>query len=178
MRIERCEGVYEPDDDSYLLTGIDEIKGRLIEIGCGTGIVGLHYAANGVDVTLVDVSREAVKCARKNALLNGVNVKVVLTDMFDGIKGRFDYCIFNPPYLPEDSPDDTSWTGGPAGNEVTLRFLRDFRNFSKHAFYIESSLSPIPKDKFEGLGFETLRKLSYEFEELSLVKVSVNALNR
>ncbi|EQB64630.1 MAG: hypothetical protein AMDU3_IPLC00004G0208 [Thermoplasmatales archaeon I-plasma] len=31
---------------------------------------------------------------------------------------------------------------------------------------------------FEGLSFETLRKLSYDFEELSLVKVSVNALDR
>jgi len=178
MRIERCEEVYDPEDDSYLLTGIDEIKGKLIEIGCGTGIVGLHYAARGIDVTLVDISRKAAECARKNAFLNGFHVNVVLADMFNGVKGKFDYCIFNPPYLPEDSPDDTSWTGGPVGNEVTIRFIREFVDFSKHAFYIESSLSPIRKDMFEGLSFETLRKLSYDFEELSLVKVSVNALDR
>lgn len=178
MRIEHCYGVYEPDDDSYLLMDIEEIKGKLIEIGCGTGIVGLHYAANGVKVTLVDISRRAVKCARRNSLLNGISANVIMTDLFRGVRGRFDYCIFNPPYLPKGPPDDTSWTGGAAGNEVTLRFIRDFGNFSKHAFYIESSLSPIPKDMFEGLSFETLRKVEYEFEELSLVKVSANALNR
>ncbi|MGC8562523.1 MAG: HemK2/MTQ2 family protein methyltransferase [Thermoplasmata archaeon] len=178
MKIERCQGVYEPDDDSYLLIGIEEIKGNLIEIGCGTGIVGLHYAAKGVSTILVDISREAVNCARKNALLNRIYVGIIRADMFEGIKGKFDYCIFNPPYLPEDSPNHASWTGGKKGNEITIRFLGGIRNFSKHAFYIESSLSPIPKDVFEGLSFETLKKIDYEFEELSLVKVTVNAIDR
>ncbi|MEM0134121.1 MAG: methyltransferase [Thermoplasmatales archaeon] len=178
MRIERCPGVYEPDDDSYLLTGIEEISGSLLEIGCGTGIVGLSYAESGVKVTLIDISPAAVKCTRRNASLNGMSVDVIRADMFSGIRKKFDYCVFNPPYLPNDLQDNLSWSGGPNGNEVTIRFLKEFTNFSDHAFYIESSLSPIQKGMFEGLRFETRKKIEYEFEELSLVKVTVNALHR
>lgn len=178
MKIERCSGVYEPEDDSYLLMGVEEIKGRVLEIGCGTGIVGLSYAESGAGVTLVDVSDRAVLCAKRNALTNGISVNVVRTNLFDGIRGRFDYCIFNPPYLPKDPPDDRSWTGGKRGNEVTMKFLREFDKFSKYAFYIESTLSPVNRDMFSTLKFRVVRKIDYEFEELRLVKVTSNALHR
>jgi HemK-related putative methylase len=178
MRIERCQGVYEPEDDSYLLMGIEEIRGSLLEIGCGTGIVGLSYAEQGLNVTITDLSENAVKCSRKNALNNGVEVKVVRTNLFDGIKGRFDYCIFNPPYLPVDPPDNGWWTGGTRGNEMTISFLRAFKQFAGVAFYIESSLSSVPREMFGELKFEEIRKINYDFEDLKLIKVSQNALNR
>ena len=106
MRIEKCAGVYEPEDDSYLLLGIEEIKGRILEIGCGTGIIGLSYAKSGSVVTLVDISDKATRCARNNAIQSGLSVNVVRTNMFDGIRGKFDWCVFNPPYLPSEAPVD------------------------------------------------------------------------
>ncbi len=178
MRIERCIGVYEPEDDSYLLMNIEEIRGNVIEIGCGTGIVGLSYAKEGARVTSVDISERAVRCAKQNATSNGISINIVRTNLFDGIKGRFDYSIFNPPYLPSDSPDDLAWTGGTRGSEVTYRFLQTFCDFSNYAYYIESSLSPIPREEFKGLDFEVVKKIEYEFEALSLVRVSVNAKHR
>ncbi len=177
MRIERCPGVYEPEDDSYLLMAIEEVRGRVIEIGCGTGIVGLSYAASGASVTLVDISESAVRCATRNATENGLQVKVIRSDMFSAIRGRFDYAIFNPPYLPSTPPNDPAWSGGKKGNEMTTRFLREFGAFSKYAFYIESSLSPIQKGKFHGLCFRVVKKIDYEFEELSLVRVSGNVIH-
>jgi HemK-related putative methylase len=178
MKIERCQGVYEPEDDSYLLMEIEEVRGKIIEIGCGTGIVGLSYAEAGANVTLVDTSEKAVKCASRNATINRISANVVRTDMFGGIKGKFDYCLFNPPYLPSEPPDDPSWTGGIRGDEITIEFLQNFKNFSKCAFYIESSLSPITKRMFKGLAFQVVKKIEYEIEVLSLMKVSVNALHR
>jgi release factor glutamine methyltransferase len=178
MRIERCPGVYDPEDDSYLLMGIEEINGRLLEIGCGTGIVGLSYAESGTKVTLIDISRNAVRCARENAATNGISVDIIRTSLFDGVRGKFDYCIFNPPYLPSGQPDHPMWTGGSSGNELTVKFLRAFPKFSRHAFYIESSLSPIQKEMYEGLSFRIIRKIDYEFEVLTLVKVTSDALDR
>jgi len=172
MRIERCKGVYEPEDDSYLLMGIEEIRGSLLEIGCGTGIVGLSYAERGLNVTAIDLSEKAVKCTKKNALDNGVKVNVVRTNLFEGIKGRFDYCIFNPPYLPADPPDDGAWTGGRRGNEIIISFLRAFKQFADVAFYIESSLSPVPREMFGELKLEEVRKITYDFENLKLIRVS------
>lgn len=178
MMIDRCEGVYEPEDDSYLLMGIGEIEGKLLEIGSGTGIVGLSYAQSGVKVTMVDVTEKAVRCSRRNATRNRITVNIIRTNMFEGIRGEFDFCVFNPPYLPAGPANHTAWTGGPTGNETTLRFLRSFRSVAKVAFYIESSLSSIPKEMFKGLEFKTLKKLNYDFEDISLVKVSDNAFHR
>lgn len=175
MRIEKCAGVYEPEDDSYLLLGIEEIKGRILEIGCGTGIIGLSYAKSGSVVTLVDISDKATRCARNNAIQSGLSVNVVRTNMFDGIRGKFDWCVFNPPYLPSEAPVDQTWTGGTKGNELTLEFLKKFSEYSDHAFYIESSLSHTEKGQFEGLSFRIVNELDYDFEVLSLVKVTVDA---
>lgn len=178
MKIEHCPGVYEPEDDSYLLMGIDEIRGRILEIGCGTGIIGLSYAESGADVTMVDLSWRAARCARMNALRNGIQANIIRTSLFDGIRGWFDYCIFNPPYLPEGGPEDISWTGGKEGNEITMKFLEAFGKHSKYAFYIESTLSPINRNMFDALEFQVVRKVEYDSEGLSLVKVTSNAVHR
>ncbi|MCL5408244.1 MAG: methyltransferase [Candidatus Thermoplasmatota archaeon] len=134
MKIERCQGVYEPEDDSYLLMEIEEVRGKIIEIGCGTGIVGLSYAEAGANVTLVDTSEKAVKCASRNATINRISANVVRTDMFGGIKGKFDYCLFNPPYLPSEPPDDPSWTGGDKGRRNHDRISAEFQEFFEMCF--------------------------------------------
>ncbi|MGC8645679.1 MAG: HemK2/MTQ2 family protein methyltransferase [Thermoplasmata archaeon] len=171
MKIERCPGVYDPDDDSYMLTGINEVAGNILEIGCGTGIVGLSYAATGGRVLMADISPKAARCAKANALRNGIEAEVVISDLFSGIRGKFDYCIFNPPYLPSGDADDTSWTGGPKGNEITAMFLGQFKNYCKVAFIIESSISPIERGSFPSLSFKVMRSMQYESERIDVVRV-------
>jgi len=55
MKIEKCKGVYEPEDDSYLMLSIPEVKGNILDVGCGTGIVGIHYLEKGNKVTFIDI---------------------------------------------------------------------------------------------------------------------------
>ncbi|MEM0073810.1 MAG: methyltransferase [Thermoplasmatales archaeon] len=171
MKIERCEGVYDPDDDSYLLANIKEIRGRVLELGCGSGIVGLSYASRGANVVMTDISKKAIMCAKENARRNSINVELLLSDLFDAIKGRFDFCLFNPPYLPSGEPDDASWTGGIRGNEVTIRFLRKFKEYCNVAFFIESSLSKLDRAMFPNIDFKIIESIRYDFEEISLVRV-------
>ncbi|MEM0138804.1 MAG: methyltransferase [Thermoplasmatales archaeon] len=171
MKIERCEGVYDPDDDSYLLANIKEIRGRVLEIGCGSGIVGLSYASRGANVVMTDISRKAVMCAKGNAKRNSINVELLLSDLFESIKGRFDFCLFNPPYIPSGEPDDTSWTGGINGNEITIRFIRKFKEHCNVAFFIESSLSRLDRAMFPNIDFRVVESITYDFEEISLVRV-------
>ncbi|MFN3649277.1 MAG: class I SAM-dependent methyltransferase [Armatimonadota bacterium] len=53
----------------------------VLELGCGTGIVGLAAAALGARVTLTDRFPEATVLARGNALRNGLNgVRCVAAD--------------------------------------------------------------------------------------------------
>ncbi|MEM0128298.1 MAG: methyltransferase [Thermoplasmatales archaeon] len=171
MNIERCPGVYDPDDDSYLLANIKEIRGKVLEIGCGSGIVGLSYALRGSKVLMTDVSKVAASCAKKNAKKNSIAAEVIISDLFSAIRGKFDFCLFNPPYLPSGDADDVSWTGGINGNEITLNFLKSFKDHCNVAFLIESSLSRIDRTIFPKLNFKVVESLTYDFEVINVTRV-------
>ena len=76
---------------------------RLLDMGTGSGVVAVVAAGLGAHVVAVDVNPHAVRAARINALLNGVErlVEVHEGDLFAPVAGeRFDVIVFNPPYLP------------------------------------------------------------------------------
>lgn len=125
--------VYEPSDDSFLLARVVKDHAgpgvRVLEVGCGTGLVGLTAAKAGAEVTLTDANPFAVELARHNAKENEVRVEVVETDLLAGLTGPFDVVCFNPPYLPTSEDDlvegplNLAFDGGLDGNQVVLRFV-------------------------------------------------------
>lgn len=123
--------VYEPSDDSYLLLAHVEVAPgeAFLEIGCGSGLIALHAARAGAVVTATDINPNAVECTRRNARANGLEVKVVESDLFDKVKGLYDVIAFNPPYLPGETRStswvERSWSGGAEGSEVAAVFLSD-----------------------------------------------------
>ena len=119
IRILSDPDVYPPSDDSILFIQSLNMKNgeRVLEIGCGSGVVSIHCAKNGCVVTSGDINPKAVELTRKNAAENGVDITVVETDVYSNIEGRFDTVLFNLPYLPvdEDGLLARSWSGGPDG---------------------------------------------------------------
>ena len=129
MELEVPEGVYYPAEDSFLLADAVEaleMKGKnVLDMGCGSGFLSLLCASKGAHVMAVDITEEAVETAKANAQANGFKVNIVLSDLFEKINGRFDFIIFNPPYLPkeEDEEGHVTYTGGATGREVIERFI-------------------------------------------------------
>ena len=130
--------VYEPAEDSFLLaTYASSLSGRILEVGCGSGIVSLSAAqASLKNVVLgVDINPIAVKCATENARANGVaNATFLKSDLFSELPAtqKFDYILFNPPYLPTSrkerllSPEENAaYDGGASGLNVFKRFMLD-----------------------------------------------------
>lgn len=71
-----------------------------LDLGCGTGVLGLVMARRGFRVDAVDVNPEAVRCAGINAALNGLDVVVEphFGDLFEPVAGRqYDLITFSPP---------------------------------------------------------------------------------
>lgn len=94
--------VYQPSDDSHLLMDNIVPRGRILEVGTGSGIVAIALAKKGHDVVATDINPQALLAVRRNAAANGVDgrVNVVRADLLNGIRGPFDTVVFNPPYLP------------------------------------------------------------------------------
>ncbi len=74
--------------------------GRLIDLGCGTGRLTVHFAGKGYDCVGVDLSPEMLTGAKANADAAGVRVEWVdgnLTDLAGVPDASFDYaaCLFS-----------------------------------------------------------------------------------
>ena len=75
---------------------------RVMDLGCGCGVVGIAAAkkCGAENVVMSDADEGAVEAARENAALNGVEgVKIVLSDGFESVdETGFDLILSNPPY--------------------------------------------------------------------------------
>ena len=98
-------GVFSKDKVDYgtrlLLESLPEgLSGRILDLGCGYGAIGLSIAKAypNVHVLLADINVRAVELARENARLNDItNAEVYQSDGFDKIDGIFDVIVTNPP---------------------------------------------------------------------------------
>ncbi|MDW5563988.1 MAG: HemK2/MTQ2 family protein methyltransferase [Methanomassiliicoccus sp.] len=129
--IEECEDVYPPMEDTFLLLGEVEIAPgtRALEMGCGTGLISCHLAAEGAVLTAADVNPRAVECTRANLGRNNLPGEVVESDLFSEVAGTFDLMVFNPPYLSveEEGLLERAWAGGKEGVDVLVPFLEGAR---------------------------------------------------
>ena len=58
-------------------------RGRVLELGCGTGTNAIFLAQQGFEVTAVDISTLAIERARVKAAEGGVNVTLAAADLLD-----------------------------------------------------------------------------------------------
>ncbi len=84
-----------------LIERIGDKKATLLDIGTGTGCIGISIAKyTSADVTLADISKEALKTANENAEQNSVTVKTLNIDILNEIpQGKYDIVVSNPPYI-------------------------------------------------------------------------------
>src|SRR5579863_2871912 len=72
-----------------------------LDLGTGSGILSLGASRYSDEVVATDLNERAVKCARFNARLNGIeNIEVLGGDCFAPVAGRtFDLILSNPPFF-------------------------------------------------------------------------------
>ncbi|QNI02532.1 class I SAM-dependent methyltransferase [Halomonas sp. SH5A2] len=75
---------------------------RVLDMGCGDGIISAWLAHRGHQVTAVDVSAFAVESTQRTLSVNGLEGRVVQSDVFSALQGElFDLIVSNPPFHQE-----------------------------------------------------------------------------
>jgi release factor glutamine methyltransferase len=184
--------VYKPAEDTQLL--IDAVISRdlkekkLLDVGTGTGIIGVHAAMKGALVVATDTNPRALKCASENARKNGVKMAVIESDLFERVSSTYDVVVFNPPYLPE-VPEDRkaeealrrAWAGGPKGSEILNTFLGHLTTVLNPGGYALVAASSLTKGAFKGLQGLEIKAISTQkflFEEITIFEVKYVESNK
>jgi HemK-related putative methylase len=147
------------------------VSGRVLDLGTGSGILAIAAALkqNVSHVIASDIDIEAIKETRKMAREAKVHKKIdyIVGDLFDAYIGyRYDWILFNPPYLPSEAgSNELSWDGGKTGGEVILRFLNEAQEYLSSEGSIIMNIS-----SFTGLTLREIKKIYYVevLEELPL----------
>ena len=81
----------------------------ILDIGTGSGCIAiaLAHSLNQAHVSAIDVSLEALKVAKDNAVLNTVDLKFSLLDVLkiSQLPQNFDVIVSNPPYVKESEKE-------------------------------------------------------------------------
>lgn len=80
-------------------------KINILEIGTGSGIIAISLKMQDEkrNITATDISKKALKVARRNAISKNVSINFIKKDILKMIEGKYDILISNPPYIPYNS---------------------------------------------------------------------------
>ena len=151
LRLLTPRGVFEPRSDAGMLLDAagDHVRGDVLDVCTGSGVIALSVAPRSRRVTAVDSSLVAVAAVRLGALVNGAAVEVLHGDLFEPVAGReFDVILANPPYVPTpvgvSARGSRAWDGGQDGRAVLDRLCREAAAHLRPGgdlFLVQSSLA-------------------------------------
>ncbi|KHT61495.1 16S rRNA methyltransferase [Photobacterium gaetbulicola] len=104
LTIRSLPGVFshgEFDQGSKLLLDtLPALKGRVLDFGCGAGVIGAVMKTNnpGIELELCDISALAIASAEETFRVNELEGTFTATDVYASLQGPYDYLISNPPF--------------------------------------------------------------------------------
>ncbi len=105
LTIKTLPGVFSRDgldvgSQLLLSTLAPHTKGKILDVGCGAGVLSATLASHSpkVRLTLTDVSAPAIEASRATLAANGFEGEVFASNVFSEVNGRFDMIISNPPF--------------------------------------------------------------------------------
>ncbi|OPX74203.1 MAG: putative S-adenosylmethionine-dependent methyltransferase [Methanosaeta sp. PtaB.Bin018] len=180
----QIDEVYPPREDTYLLLRASLKEARAddvaLEIGCGCGLISQEVAPRVKSILATDINPHAARMAKEKGL------EVVRSDLFSGLRGKFDLILFNPPYLPTtdlertDQWIDFALDGGDDGRKTIRRFLKGLSGHLRpggRALLLVSSLTGLHEVRgmaeAEGLDVRDVARHRFFFEQLHVLRLEV-----
>ena len=104
LRFTTDSGVFSKDKVDYgtnvLLTSLPPMEGKILDLGCGYGPIGITLARlnPNSEIVMIDINQRAVDLAKMNIEQNGINNAWALqSNGFENLEETFNAIISNPP---------------------------------------------------------------------------------
>ncbi|MDP9499565.1 16S rRNA (guanine(1207)-N(2))-methyltransferase RsmC [Bisgaard Taxon 45] len=86
---------------NLLLTTLAQpIQGKVLDLGCGAGVIGAYIKLHNpqVELTMTDIHALALASSERTLAENQLAGQVIASDVFSDVTGKFDLIISNPPF--------------------------------------------------------------------------------
>lgn len=131
MRIFQKKGVFSFSMDSVLLAAYGESRGRVLDLGCGSGYLALMAAKDADEVVAVDRSEEAVDLVKKSAAANGVTIQTAVGDFRELNLAPCDVIFTNPPFYRDSMTNDDPSISAAKHLDPDMRWFYEAARFLK-----------------------------------------------
>ena len=113
FKVSRDVLIPRQDTETLVETVLDREKDPAISIldlctGSGCIAVSLKKFGGYSQVAASDLSDKAIGLAMRNASINDTEIRLIKSDLFKDIDGRFDVIVSNPPYIPAEEIETLS----------------------------------------------------------------------
>ncbi|MGF1685527.1 16S rRNA (guanine(1207)-N(2))-methyltransferase RsmC [Photobacterium japonica] len=83
-----------------LLKTLPALSGKVLDFGCGAGVIGAVMKTNNptIDLELCDISALAIASAKETFRENNLEARFTATDVYASLPESYDYLISNPPF--------------------------------------------------------------------------------
>lgn len=150
-------------------------KVNIIDIGTGSGCIAITLKKEiDCNMTAVDVSRDAIDVARKNAKNNNVDINYIESDVFSNVNEKFDVIISNPPYIRYDEEiEDIVKNNEPHialyardnGLYFYDKILSECKKYLNNNFLIAFEIGYMQGDAIKGLALKYLEDIHISVEK-------------
>ena len=88
-----------------------EKRGKILDMGCGSGFIGVNLTNLGFQVTSADIDKKEIKDNKRK--FSGLkNIKLICSDLFRKVpKEEYDYISFDIPFFPVKKSSFTLFLG-------------------------------------------------------------------
>lgn len=163
---------------------------KILDLCTGSGAIGLTLKSllPSSEVTLSDISKDALMVANKNKNELNLDVNIIESDLFKNIQGKFDIIISNPPYVMtnETLPKDVLYEphlalfSGPKGIDHIEEIFKNIKSHLNNKYLIaleineksETDITNLIKTYFEkNINYKFMKDLAGKTRYLFITNV-------
>lgn len=138
---------------------LNKDKIKILDLGCGSGAIGLTLKSilKDSEVTLVDISKEALEVAKLNANNLNLDVTFIESDWLSNVKlEQYDIIVSNPPYIRTDeeieeivknNEPSLALYGGVDGLDCYRKILANIKPYLNNKFLIAFEIGESQKEE-------------------------------